>query len=203
MVLYAATTNTGKIADFSGAGEGGEVELWLLPNMRDITPPAEEMPTFEENARLKASYYSLHAPGLLVLADDSGLEVESLHGLPGVRSARFADDRSFWVDTALPLDVRNNLCLLEALSDVPDKKRQARYRCVLAVASDGKVLLTAEGSVEGVILKEPRGENGFGYDPMFYLPQYDKTMAEMDVSEKWEYSHRGMAFRNLLEKLEI
>jgi len=210
MVLYAATTNAGKIRDFAAAdradGAANEIQVLPLPGISGISEPVEAAPNFAGNARLKAVYYSRCAPGLLVLADDSGLEVAALDGAPGVRSARYAEGfatrrRRIRMDEPFSRDARNNLCLLEAMRNVPVTERGGRYRCVLALARDGDVLLTAEGTVEGEILTVPRGEGGFGYDPLFYLPKLGKTMAEIDAAEKWNHSHRGRAFRALLEQL--
>ncbi len=201
MVLYAATTSAGKIRDFAAAGRADAVGILPLPGMPQIAAPPEDDPTFVGNACSKAIYYSRQAPGLMVLADDSGLEVDALDGAPGVRSARYADDRGYSIDAHLTQDERNNLCLLDALRDVPPARRTGRYRCALALACDGAVLLTAEGSVDGTILIAARGTDGFGYDPLFCLPERGKTMAEMDAAEKWEWSHRGRAFRALMQQL--
>jgi XTP/dITP diphosphohydrolase len=138
-------------------------------------------------------------PGQIVLADDSGLEVDALRGAPGVRSARYAADAGFHADANT--DVNNNLFLLQELARVPESARGARYQCVLAAARDGAALLTAQGTVEGRILSAPRGSNGFGYDPLFYLPARACTTAEMDDETRWALSHRGRAFRALLELL--
>jgi XTP/dITP diphosphohydrolase len=138
-------------------------------------------------------------PGEIVLADDSGLEVDALQDAPGVRSARYAADAGFHADVGI--DANNNLFLLKQLALVPNNERSARYQCVLAAARDGATLLTAEGMVEGRILSAPRGSNGFGYDPLFYLPARACTMAEMDDETKWTLSHRGKAFRTILELL--
>ncbi len=164
-----------------------------------LSPPAEDGPTFEDIAREKAIYYSRFLPGEIVLADDSGLEVDALHGAPDVRSARYAADAGFHADATT--DGNNNLFLLQELARVPESERGARYQCVLAAARDGAVLLSAQGTVEGRILSTPRGSNGFGYDPLFYLPARACTMAEMDDQTKWTLSHRGRAFRALLELL--
>lgn len=201
MVLYAATTSAGKIRDFAAAGRADAVGVLPLPGMQQIAAPPEDEPDFAGNARSKAIYYSRQAPGLMVLADDSGLEVDALDGAPGVHSARFADDHGYRIDVPLSQDERNNLCLLDALLDLPPAGRTGRYRCALALACDGNLLLTAEGSVDGTILTAPRGTDGFGYDPLFYLPEREKTMAEMDAAEKWEWSHRGRAFRALIQQL--
>jgi XTP/dITP diphosphohydrolase len=218
MRLYVATTNSGKLRDFAHAaedylraqensGEVGEIRIEPLPGLSRIPAPPEDELTFEGNARVKALYYSRHAPGLMVLADDSGLEVVCLNNAPGVRSARYAEDQAQAQDfpsaPASTLDERNNAALLRALADVPEGCRQARYRCVLALALAGggaapEVLATAEGSLEGRILTAPRGETGFGYDPLFFLPEYRQTMAEVDPATRLVVSHRGRAFRELL-----
>jgi XTP/dITP diphosphohydrolase len=212
MTLYIATSNPGKLRDFAAA-PSQHITITPLPGLKEIPAPAEDQPTFEGNARLKAIYYSNHAPGEIVIADDSGLEVDALHGRPGVRSARFADDHNFYptepltappFSTAEPLsiDQRNNLYLLSLLTGVPLTERSARYHCVLAAARDGHVLAIGHGAVEGEILTTPRGTNGFGYDPLFYLPEQKKTMAELDISTKLTFSHRGRAFAALLHALK-
>jgi XTP/dITP diphosphohydrolase len=198
MTLYIATSNPGKLREFAAATS--QRTLTPLPGIKEIPAPSEDEPTFEGNARLKAIYYSHHAPGEIVIADDSGLEVDALHGAPGIRSARYAYDLNFPSPPNTPIDQRNNLCLLEALNQVP-APHQARYRCVLAAARDGKILSTGDGTVEGEIIPAPRGTNGFGYDPLFYLPQRNKTMAELDIETKLTFSHRGRAFAALLRAL--
>jgi XTP/dITP diphosphohydrolase len=198
--LYIATSNPGKLRDFAAAASQ-HITLTPLPGIKEIPAPAEDEPTFAGNARLKALYYSHHAPGEIVIADDSGLEVDALHGAPGVRSARYADDHHFSSSPNASTDQRNNLCLLEALSKIPDQPRTARYHCVLAAARDGKILATGDGTVEGEILSAPRGTGGFGYDPLFYLPGQNKTMAELDIQTKLAFSHRGRAFAALLKAL--
>ena len=203
MTLYVATSNLGKLRDFSAASatlNGAPITLEPLPGLKDIPAPAEDEPTFAGNARLKAIYYSSISPDVLVIADDSGLEVDVLNGNPGVRSARYADDLHFGSST-LPLDERNNLCLLHALEGTPQPARTSRYRCVLSAARNGIVIAEGDGTVEGLILDSPRGTEGFGYDPLFYLPELDKTMAEIDAAAKLSLSHRGRAFRSLIETL--
>ena len=198
MNLYIATSNPGKLRDFAVAASQ-HITLTPLPGIKEIPAPAEDEPTFEGNARLKAICYSRHAPGEIVIADDSGLEVDALNGAPGVRSARYADDQHF--DGPGTTDERNNLCLLQALSKISVQNRTARYHCVLAAARDGKILCTGDGTVEGEILSAPQGDNGFGYDPLFYLPNQHKTMAELDIQTKLSFSHRGRAFTALLDEL--
>ena len=199
MHLYIASTNPGKLRDFAAAATP-QITLEPLPNLKQIPAPAEDEPSFEGNARLKAIYYSLRAPGKIVIADDSGLEVDALHGDPGVRSARYADDHNFPAP-GTP-DERNNLCLQQALSKIPTTNHTARYHCVLAAARDGEVLCIGDGTVEGEILPTPRGTQGFGYDPFFYLPDQNKTMAELDIDTKLSFSHRGRAFAALLSHLQ-
>jgi XTP/dITP diphosphohydrolase len=202
MILYIASTNPGKLRDFAAAASQSardRISLAPLSGLRDIPAPAEDESTFEGNARLKAIYYSHHAPGQIVLADDSGLEVDALHGAPGVRSARYAEDHN----TQMPLgdpDQRNNLYLQQTLATIPGP-HLARYRCVLAAARDGEVLCTAQGTVEGEILATLRGAGGFGYDPLFFLPELNKTMAELDIITKLTFSHRGRALTALLQVL--
>ncbi len=196
--LYAATSNAGKLRDFAAAASNLNISIEPLPGLRDIPAPPEDEPTFADNARAKAIYYSRFAPGELVMADDSGLEVDALSGDPGVRSARYAADAGFAPDTPPDTDERNNRYLLSKLKDVPPSQRQARYRCVLVAACGGVSLYTGEGAIEGQILTAPRGKGGFGYDPLFYIAELRKTMAEIDLATKHRISHRGKALRALL-----
>ena len=199
ITLYAATSSPGKLRDFAAASsQEDRVSIQPLPGLDRIAPPSEDESTFEGNAREKAIYYSLFLPGAMVVADDSGLEVDAIDGEPGVRSARYAADNAFVTDAATTTDQRNNLYLLRRLQGVPVDRRTGRYRCVLAAASNGECLLTAEGSVEGQLLAAPRGNGGFGYDPLFFLPDLGKTMAEIDLSDRLQLSHRGRALRALL-----
>jgi XTP/dITP diphosphohydrolase len=201
--LYAATTSQGKLRDFRTAAAAHSITIDPLPALPSVPAPEENGLTFQDNAILKAVYYSGFAPGQLVLADDSGLEVDLLDGGPGVRSARFAADAGIVdsPDANDNTDVWNNLVLLRKLDGFPLEQRTARYRCVLAAACDGVVLHTADGTVEGLILESPRGTGGFGYDPLFYLPHLDLTMAELDLSAKHALSHRGRAIAALLPLL--
>ncbi len=199
MHLFVATTNPGKLRDFAHAAASfPDVTIDPLPNLAAIPAPEENADTFAGNAILKAVAYSLAAPGQLILADDSGLEVDALHQAPGVRSARYAEDRGFTTNRPLPTDQRNNLCLLDALASTREEDRTGRYRCVLALAKDGAVLATADGTVEGEILAVPRGAGGFGYDPLFLLPDEGLTMAEIDPETRLRVSHRGQALVHLL-----
>jgi XTP/dITP diphosphohydrolase len=201
--LYAATTSQGKLRDFRAAAEAHSIPIESLPVLSAIPAPEEDGATFADNATLKAVYYSRFVPGSLVLADDSGLEVDALNGAPGVRSARFAADSGLVdsPDANDNTDVWNNMVLLQRLAGVPPAKRTARYRCVLVAARDGVALHTAEGTVEGLILDAPRGTGGFGYDPLFYLPALDRTMAEIDLETKLSLSHRGRAIAALMAVL--
>lgn len=197
--LYIASTNPGKLRDFSLAAAGHDLKILPLPGLKTIEAPAEDALTFPGNAREKAIYYSCFVPGEMVLADDSGLEVDVLEGAPGVRSARYAADAGF--TAAGDPDANNNLFLIQQLAGVDESKRGGRYRCALSTAQDGVPLFGKEGTVEGRILTAPRGSGGFGYDPLFYLPELDRTMAELDDQARWARSHRGQAFRALLELL--
>jgi XTP/dITP diphosphohydrolase len=203
--LFAATTSQGKLRDFRTAADSHGIGIEPLPGLDAITPPEEDGTTFEENAKLKAVYYSQFAPRELVLADDSGLEVDALNGAPGVRSARYAADAGLVDSPDAPMDntdVWNNMLLLQRMATTPEAERTARYRCALAAARDGQVVTTAHGTVEGVIIQAPRGTGGFGYDPLFYLPELDSTMAEITLEKKLTLSHRGRAIEALLNQLK-
>lgn len=205
MILHVATTNQGKLRDFaiaagqaSNAGGSAHVQFAAIPGLGSMPAPEEDQATFEGNAQLKAEYYSRLSPGLLVLADDSGLEVNALEGRPGVRSARFAADLG---RESLPgeTDTANNEALMLAMLEQTD--RRGRYVCVLALARDGEVLATAEGSLEGEILSDPEGDGGFGYDPLFFVPELGCTMAQASPEDRLRLSHRGRALRRLLAEL--
>ena len=200
--IYVASSNAGKLRDFAAAAAVFGLAIAELPGLRDVVPPPEDGATFEANAREKALAYSHVRPGLLVLADDSGLEVDALDGEPGVRSARYAEDAGFAGDARDSNDGHNNAYLLQRLRAVgAPAPWAARYRCALALARDGVVLRTAEGTVEGEVRSEPRGTGGFGYDPLFWLPELELTMAEIDLATKQTLSHRGRALRALLERM--
>lgn len=203
--LLAATTSQGKLRDFRTAAQAYSIFIDPLPAVDLVPAPEEDGETFVENASIKAIYYSRFAPSYLVLADDSGLEVDALGGAPGVRSARFAADAGLIdsPDANDNTDVWNNMVLLQRMATVPLAERTARYRCVLVTALDGQVMHTAEGSVEGMILDAPRGTGGFGYDPLFYLPSLDRTMAEIDLETKLSISHRGRAIEALLPMISL
>ncbi|MGA7858090.1 MAG: non-canonical purine NTP pyrophosphatase [Terracidiphilus sp.] len=201
--LFAATTSQGKLRDFRTAAEAHSLTIDPLPGLSAIPVPDEDGATFAANAMIKAAHYSRYAPEELVIADDSGLEVDALDGAPGVRSARFAADSGLVdsPDANDNTDVWNNMMLLQRLAGIPAPQRTARYRCVLVAARDGHLVHMADGAVEGVILEAPRGTGGFGYDPLFYIPSLDRTMAELDLEAKLSISHRGRALLALLPKL--
>ena len=199
--ILVATSNPGKIRDFAAAAAPFDIAIATIPKFSSLPRVVEDGITFEENARKKAESYSLAAPGELVLADDSGLEIDALGGAPGVHSARYAADQPHLADCNTD-DEANNARVLRELKGISEPKRAARFICVLAVARDGHNIKTFRGTAEGVILHAPRGENGFGYDPLFYFPQIGKTFAELSALEKAQYSHRGAAFRAFLSWCE-
>jgi len=195
--ILIATSNAGKLRDFAGAAAAHKIEIAGIPNFSALPPVVEDGQTFEENARKKAEEYSRYAPGEIVIADDSGLEVDALDGAPGVHSARYAADQPHLAD-ANTEDEANNARVLRELKDMPPERRTGRFVCVLAAARDGKILEKFRGVAQGIILDAPRGRNGFGYDPLFYFPEIHKTFAELSAEEKAKYSHRGAAFRQFL-----
>jgi XTP/dITP diphosphohydrolase len=196
--ILIATSNPGKLRDFEGAARQHGIEIAGIPGFSSLPAVVEDGKTFEENARKKAEEYSLAAPGEIVVADDSGLEVDALNGAPGVHSARYAADQPHLADENTD-DEANNARVLRELRKVPPEKRSGRFVCVLAAARNGKTLATFRGTAEGMILDAPRGTNGFGYDPLFYFPQIQKTFAELSAEEKAGYSHRGAAFQQFLD----
>lgn len=196
--ILIATSNAGKLRDFAGAAVTHGIEINGIPNFASLPLVVEDGQTFEENARKKAEEYSRHVPGEIVVADDSGIEIDALNGAPGVHSARYAADEPHKADANTD-DEANNARVLRELKNVPAEQRTGRFVCVLAAARDGNTLATFRGTAEGVILDAPRGTNGFGYDPLFYFPQIKKTFAELSAEEKARYSHRGAAFRRFLE----
>lgn len=199
MKLYIATTNAGKLRDFRFAAEeagSAGIEIEPLPGIDRMPAPEETGDTFEANARLKATYYSRLSPGWWVLADDSGLEVNALEGKPGVRSARYASDLGF--GNGQDLDTDNNDALLLAMLEQTD--RQARYRCALAVAMDGSVEQVSFGKLDGELQAEPGAPGGFGYDPLFFVPELGCTLSEAGPEDRLRVSHRGRALRALLRQ---
>jgi XTP/dITP diphosphohydrolase len=201
--ILIATSNPGKLRDFAGAARQHGVEIAGIPDFSSLPTVVEDGLTFEANARKKAEEYSRSAPGEVVVADDSGLEIDALNGAPGVHSARYAAPDLQGQDphkaAANTDDEANNTRVLREMKGVPPAERTGRFVCVLAAARDGKTLATFRGTAEGLILDSPRGRNGFGYDPLFYFPEIEKTFAELSAEEKAKYSHRGAAFRQFLE----
>jgi XTP/dITP diphosphohydrolase len=197
--IFVASSNPGKLADFVAASEAYNLDVLPLPGIKQIAPPEETGKTFAENAKLKAIFYSCHAPGELLIADDSGLAVEALHGEPGVRSARYAEDAG--ISSGDP-DEANNQLLLRRTQTIPDARRQCAFICVIAAARDGRTLQTFTAEARGMLLRTPRGGNGFGYDPLFYFPDLGKSFAELSREEKLKVSHRGAAFRMLLRWID-
>ena len=188
--LYCATGNAGKLREFRMAADNARVEIELLPGYRQLPAAVEDGATFEENAVRKALHYAPHAAGLL-FADDSGLEVESLSGAPGVYSARFSGPHA--------TDESNNRLLLEKLRGVDNRK--ARFVCAIALVEGQRVVGVYHGAVAGMILDEPRGSGGFGYDPLFYCPEFGCTFGEATGEQKFSLSHRGQAVRAMLASL--
>jgi len=187
--LVVATGNEGKVAELRAALSDHGFSVQGLESLHDQTPVEETGKTFEENARLKAEQYSLRTPEW-VLADDSGLEVDALDGAPGIYSARYGSPTLS--------DPARCKAILKGLTFTPDEARTARFRCVLAVARHGKTLATFDGVVEGTILREMRGDNGFGYDPIFFHPPSGRGFGELTREEKEKVSHRGEAIRKFL-----
>lgn len=188
MKILLATGNAGKVRDFGGMQP--ELHVALLPEYASVPVAPELGRSFEENARQKAEYYS-RLTSEWVLADDSGLEVDALGGDPGVDSALYAGRHGD--------DEANNQLVLERLRGIPAEQRGGRFVCVLALARGGQTAVTFRGVVEGLILTAPRGDNGFGYDPLFYSPEAGRGFGELTAEEKARYSHRGRAVRELLK----
>jgi len=185
-----ATTNPGKLKEIAGILDGVPVKLVTLRDRDPIVEPEETGTTFAENARLKARYYS-KATGLVSVADDSGIEIDALDRAPGVHSAR-------WQGTDYPTKFRK---IQQLFRERGVTGGTARFVCAVAVADGDAILFEANGTVEGEIASEPRGTNGFGYDPIFFYPPFGCTLAELDRDRKAQVSHRGKAFRQLREHL--
>ena len=194
MTLYCATGNPYKLREFRGAARHGWA-IEPLPELSRIPAPEETGATFEENAILKARYYAQHAPERPLFAEDSGLEVDALGGAPGVYSARFAGPHAD--------DLTNNDLLLQRLGE--GESREARYVAVIALILPGDPpadgLRTFRGTVEGRILREPKGSGGFGYDPLFFYPPFEATFAQVPAERKLSVSHRGRAVEKMMEFL--
>lgn len=196
MKLMVGTRSPGKTGEIRELFAGLPFQLWFpadlhferLPEEQDL----ERSLSYAENAAAKARYYATRA-GLPAVADDSGIEVDALGGAPGPRSARWSASGG---------DGENNALLLEQLAGVPEARRSARYRCVVAfLATPSSVPEIVEATCDGFILTEPRGSGGFGYDPLFYCPELHMTFGEAPASAKHRVSHRGRAFRALIEVL--
>jgi XTP/dITP diphosphohydrolase len=196
--IVLATTNRGKLAELREMLSGTEIRVRGLDDFDELPPAVEDGDTFAENARRKALYYS-QLLKKLVLADDSGLQVDALDGAPGIYSARFAQ-----VDAQdrMEQDRANIEKLLVLLRDIPQEERTCRFCCCLCLSRPEEILLEVEDFVEGVITDMPRGSNGFGYDPIFYLPDRGKTIAQLPSEEKNVISHRGRALRKLIVQMQ-
>lgn len=184
MKLVLATRNQGKVRELAELVAPLGMEVVSMAEYPHVPEVVEDGETFEDNAVKKAKAVA-SATGLTALADDSGLEVDYLGGAPGVHSARFSGEEKD--------DQANNQKLLRLLEGVPFEKRSGRFRCVVAIATPEGKVFTASGSCEGVIGVNPKGVSGFGYDPLFYVPEFDKTFAELDLETKNKISHRGRA----------
>jgi XTP/dITP diphosphohydrolase len=191
--LLIATNNRGKVHEYQDLLKGISLEL-VTPEALGIKMEVEETGlSFTENARLKAAAFA-KASGLLTLADDSGLEVDALGGEPGVRSHRYAGEGA--------TDAELVSFLLNKLKDIPREKRTAHFGCVIAIAHPGGKVEFCEGRCDGLITLAPRGQEGFGYDPIFYFPQLDRTMAELPLETKNRISHRARAAQKAVEALK-
>lgn len=197
--ILVASTNPGKLAELRAMLDA-DVEWVGLSDFPGIEEIEEDGATFAENARKKALGYA-KATGLWTIADDSGLVVDVLGGEPGVKSARFSGEKLESEDRTL-IDHRNIAKVLELLKDVPKEKRTARFVCCLCLASPEEILAETQGAVEGVITDKEIGENGFGYDPVFFVPASGKTVAQMTADQKNAISHRGNAIRKLKPLLD-
>jgi len=194
--IIMATRNPGKLREIVEVLAPLGLQVVGLDDYRELPEPPETGGTFAENACLKAAYYA-RKTGRWCLADDSGLEVDALEGRPGVQSARYAADQCPPGAGRQGVDAANNARLLRELADVPAERRTARFVCHLVLAGPGQVLAEAFDTVEGSIGYQPRGANGFGYDPLFCLPQMGCTSAELSVQQKNRISHRGKALAHL------
>jgi XTP/dITP diphosphohydrolase len=193
MKLCLASGNPGKLHEFQVLAAGHARELQLLPGFAAIPEFEENAPTFAENAAGKTLYYSGHCQGT-VFADDSGLVVPALGGAPGVHSARYAG-----------AGASNEQRIAKLLAELQGKKgaeRAGYFVCVIAAAQQGRAVAVVSAKVDGEILEAPRGRGGFGYDPVFFFPELGKSFAELQPEEKNQFSHRGKAFRRLMEVLE-
>ncbi len=197
--ILVASTNPGKIAELR-AMLGSDVRWAGLAEFEGIGEIEEDGDTFAENARKKALGYA-GATGLWTIADDSGLVIDALGGDPGVKSARFSGEKRKGEDRTL-IDHRNIARVLELLKGVPEEKRTAKFVCRLCLAEPDGILLETEGTLQGLITEKEIGENGFGYDPIFFVPGLNKTVAQLTAEEKNAISHRGNAIRELKPLLD-
>ena len=193
MKLLVATGNAGKLKEIRALLATSKIEIVGLNDLDNAPEVVEDGATFTENACKKAKEMAVFS-GLLTLADDSGLVVDALDGAPGVHSARYAGVQGD--------DEANNLKLLDALSDVADNDRKAAFVCVMALASPDGSCQSFNGEIKGLLLREKRGEGGFGYDPLFLVPEYGKTTAELPLEIKNRISHRGTALQKVIPVLE-
>ncbi|MEA4900617.1 XTP/dITP diphosphatase [Desulfitobacterium sp.] len=193
MKILLATQNQGKVKELQEMLADARIDVLSLRDIPDWEEVEETGQTFAENAALKA-HAAAERTGYIALADDSGLEVDALGGAPGVYSARYAGEPKD--------DEGNNNKLLQELREVPDEERTARFRCALVIATpEGQEFLT-EGTLEGRILRAPRGHEGFGYDPLFFIPDFARTMAELTIIQKNKISHRAQAFQKAIPILK-
>jgi XTP/dITP diphosphohydrolase len=190
--LFLATSNPGKLREYRMMTDATDIEPLLIPEFEKLPQFEESAPTFAENAAGKAMHYSRFVEGT-VLADDSGLVVPALGGRPGIRSARYADPGASDEDR-----VRK---LLREMEGREGEERRARFVCVSALAKNGRALAVVSDFVEGILTNEPRGKDGFGYDPIFLFAELGRTYAETTRQEKNRFSHRGKAFQKIVKLL--
>lgn len=188
MKVLIATNNKGKLREILQILKGTGVEAVSLEQAGVQGEPVEDADTFSENAKVKAEYFAKKT-NIPTIADDSGLCVDALDGAPGVRSARYAGENA--------KDADNNALMLKNLQTVPDEKREAHFHCAIVCAKPSGEILVAEGKAHGTILRKPRGQNGFGYDPLFYISEEKLTFAQLPAQRKHAISHRGRALKKL------
>lgn len=198
--ILVASTNPGKMAELCAMLQA-DVEWLSLADFPNIAEIKEDGATFAENARKKALGYA-QATGLWTIADDSGLVVDAMGGAPGVKSARFSCEEKTEIKDRALIDRQNIAKVLKLLENVPEEKRTARFICCLCLASPEKILAQTEGGLEGEIAEKPVGTGGFGYDPIFFVPELNKTVAQLTPEQKNSISHRGNAIRKLKSLLE-
>ncbi|AQT70211.1 dITP/XTP pyrophosphatase [Anaerohalosphaera lusitana] len=197
--ILVASTNPGKMRELSALLDL-DIEWLTLKDFPDVPEVVEDGKTFEENSRKKALGYA-NATGEWTIADDSGLAVDALDGAPGIHSARFSGPKDPAEQRSL-IDHRNIAKVLELMKDVPESERTARFVCCICLAAPGRVLVETRGTMEGIITKKEIGTGGFGYDPIMFIPEKNKTAAELSADEKNELSHRGEAIKKLKPSLQ-